>query len=78
MMDGYGTMMDGSGSAWVLLAVLVATAVSLAFAGGWAVARRSASRHGSDQAVELLRRRLATGEIDDEEYLRRRSAIDSG
>lgn len=78
MMDGYESMMDGSGGTWVLLAVLVATAVILAFAGGWAAARRSVTAHGNpDHAVALLRRRLALGEIDDDEYLRRRSVIDS-
>jgi uncharacterized membrane protein len=81
MMDGTG----GGGDAFVaaLLAVLWLVSVALAFGAGVVVHRRLAPPVGhrtagpGDAAAEILGRRLASGEIDDEEYLRLRSALES-
>ena len=76
MMPGYDGMMDGSFGPWVLVVVLLATAVSLGVAGVWALRRRVPETAAQpDAPVELLRSRLAAGEIDEDEYLRRRSVI---
>ena len=77
MTGSYDHMM-GSGTPWMVLVVLLAATFTLAIVGGWAVARHTLRPgHPVDPPVELLRSRLATGEIDDEEYLRRRSALGS-
>lgn len=78
-------MMDGMGGGmmlWMLLWGLVGISLLvLAVVGAVALARKrsndqvAAPRH-SDEAVVELRRRLAAGEIDEDEYLRRRSALE--
>ncbi len=58
--------------------------VGLLFAGRSACGRRvwnsaaSAADPGSrDRALEILRERFARGELDEDEYLRRRAALDA-
>jgi len=72
MMDG---MMGGGGWLWMLLPLLFWGGL-LAFAA-WALIRIFPNRGGSDgisaredSAEEILRKRLARGEIDAEEYER--------
>lgn len=67
---------------WMGLWALVGIAVlAAAVVGVMVLVRRSrrdqlpAPAH-TDTAVEELRRRLAAGEIDEDEYLRRRSALE--
>jgi putative membrane protein len=64
--------------AWIggLLVVIVLVAACLAYLSYLGPARGRSDAPSGDDAVELLRHRLATGEIDDEEYLRRRSALE--
>lgn len=73
----YGWDMSGWGWGWMTLW----TVVGLALLGLLVLAllRSSASvgtRDTEDSALALLRRRFAAGEIDDDEYRRRRSALD--
>jgi len=67
-------MGQSAGSWWVALLVLlvVATAVTAMIS----LRRRPDVGRDRDDALELLRRRLATGEIDDTEYLTRRSVLE--
>ena len=58
-----------------LLVVVLLAAACLACFSHVAPPRRRSVTPPEDAAVELLRHRLATGEIDDEEYLSRRSAL---
>jgi putative membrane protein len=72
---GMAHMGWGGGLAVTLLLFLVAAVLT-----GLALARAGHPQghdEDGDKALELLRRRLATGEIDDEDYLRRRSALDA-
>jgi putative membrane protein len=74
MMFGMSLM----GIFWVLglLAVLLALAAYVAYLSRSESSRGRSTAPPEDSAVELLRHRLAKGEIDDEEYLRRRSALE--
>ena len=58
-----------------LLVVVLLAAACLASLSHLPLPRRRSAERTDDAAVELLRHRLATGEIDDEEYLSRRSAL---
>ena len=78
-----GGMMAGM-SLWMLLwAVVVIATVALAVAGAvWAARELGRRGHGgnrpelpADGPREILRRRYATGEIDEDEYLRRLSGL---
>ncbi len=75
-----GGMMGGMG-VWMLLWVLVGIAVlALAVVGIlWLVRRADNPRHvppsGEEPAEDLLRRRYAAGEIEEDEYLRRRAGL---
>lgn len=75
-----GGMMGGMGL-WMLLWVLVGIAVLvLAVVGIIWLVRRTDSRRPDppthrETSQELLRRRYAAGEIDEEEYERRRSRL---
>lgn len=77
-MDG----MAGGMMLWMLLWGLVGLAVLVSAVAGVIVLVRRSRRDDAvgpqhpDAAVEELRRRLAEGEIDEEEYLRRRSALE--
>jgi putative membrane protein len=70
--------MPWMGLFWVvgLLAVLLALAAHVAYLSHSGSSRGRSSAPPDDAAVELLRHRLANGEIDDEEYLRRRSVLE--
>lgn len=79
MMDGIG--MGGGGSLIGVLVVLVwiLTAGAM-FAAGYLTARHGTGRLSArpqDESIALLRRRLATGEIDDEQFLRMLSAMET-
>ncbi len=68
-------MSAGSGStALILLFVLIAVVAGSIVTG--LLMSRLGQRHDEDALLELLRRRYAAGEIDEEEYLKRRSALD--
>lgn len=74
MMDGWN--MTGWG--WMGLApVLAIVVISLVV---WTMLRDSSSRSvrgtEEDQALAVLRRRFASGEIDEDEFNRRRAALD--
>lgn len=80
MMDG-GMM--GAMGAWALLvtATLLAILVVTVLAGVWLVRslkqdRRSGGPQGEGSPHDVLRRRYAAGEIDDDEYERRLAAVD--
>ena len=59
--------------ALLLLVVLVVGAVYLL-----STARRGAETDGDTDALAVLKRRYARGEIDDEEFERRRGRLDGG
>lgn len=75
-----GGMMGGMG-VWMLLWVLVGIAVLvLAVVGIVSLVRRTGNREsgpasGGELPEDLLRRRYAAGEIEEDEYLRRRSGL---
>lgn len=73
MMNSMG---DGGSVTVVLLVVLWLLSAAVMFGAGYVAARQ---RRGAprDEPLALLRRRLATGEIDDEQYLRLISAMES-
>jgi len=58
-----------------LLVVVLLLAACLTSLSHLPLPRRRSAEQPDDAALELLRHRLAIGEIDDEEYLRRRSAL---
>ena len=62
---------------WIggLLVALLLLAAGLAYVAQVQPSRRRPAVPPRDAPVELLRHRLAAGEIDDEEYLSRRSAL---
>jgi putative membrane protein len=75
MMDGWN--MNGWGWAWMSLwmvvgAAIVALLVLLLVRGSAPANRRSEQ----DEAVAILRRRFASGEIDQEEYQHRRAKLE--
>ena len=72
-MDGMGT---GGMMMWMLLWAVVALAVlALAAAGVVWLVRRSGPEggHRPESPEEILKRRYASGEIDEDEFLRRRA-----
>jgi putative membrane protein len=74
MMDGWD--MNGWGWAWMSLSMaigvaVVALLVVLLVRGSTAADRRP----GQDDALTVLRRRYASGEIDQDEYRRRRTEL---
>ena len=77
-------MGDWMGGGWILgllgmvvFALLVA-AVALVFARFVAVPLAEGMDAGDDDAVEVLRRRFARGEIDEEEFERRAESLRRG
>lgn len=82
----YGMWNDGHMGGWgvwgwgMLFAGLLWTAVVV---GGplllvyWLVTRSQSTGHPKDQALEVLREQYARGDIDDEEYERRRERLTS-
>jgi len=74
MMDGWN--MNGWG--WVWMSLMMGIAVLIAALLALAVLRGAGSRTGrmeEDPALEALRRRFAAGEIDEDEFNRRRAAL---
>lgn len=75
-MDGWGM---GGMSAWMLGWTLFAVLVLAALSAGviWLMRRSSgaASAVRAESADQILQRRLASGEIDQDEYLRMRAAM---
>ncbi len=75
MMDGWN--MTGWGWAWMGLFPVVLL-IALALVVGWFM-RESGSgrtRDGEDSAREVLRRRFAAGEIDEDEFTRRLASLE--
>lgn len=70
MMDGYG-MGIGGGFMWLIWIVLI---LAIAWALGGLRAWRGP---GEKSPRELLDQRFARGEIDEEEYRKRRGVLDS-
>ena len=73
-MHFHGGWMFGMGWLWILLAVGIIALVA------WLVARAAGGRpprtdHRSERPEDILQRRLAEGEIDEEEYRRRLEAL---
>lgn len=73
-------MMHGGMWAWMLLWALVALAILvLAVVATIRLVRRGPTvepESRTESAEEVLRRRYANGEIDEDEYLKRRSGLD--
>ncbi|HWD03234.1 MAG TPA: SHOCT domain-containing protein [Amycolatopsis sp.] len=68
----------GSAAGWVGPLVMIVVAVAILAAIGVAIAllaRRSSGPPQADAALDILRRRFASGEIDQEEFDRRREAL---
>jgi len=80
-MHGYGfDMMSGWGGMWFGPVLMVLVPLALIVLVVWLVramtgGNANASRR-DDSARQILDERYAKGEIDDEEYQRRRSALD--
>lgn len=64
-----------SGYWWVWLLGWVLVLVSLLVFGVWAVWTLAGRRSGTDSALAVLQRRLAAGEISQEDFDRTRRAI---
>lgn len=82
MWDWYGW---GGAGAWLMLLFMLLFAAGVvigfvylvrALAAGPTAGRQEAARPPRDDAREVLRRRYAAGEIDREEFLRRRRDLD--
>lgn len=74
MMDGWD--MTGWGWGWMSLMMVIPVLIAALLA--LAVLRGPGSRTGrrdEDAALEALRHRFATGEIDEDEFNRRRAAL---
>ena len=75
MMDGWN--MTGWGWGWMSLVTVAVIAVIVLVA--WTMMRDPESRSArgeEDPALALLRRRLAAGEIDEDEFNRRQAALE--
>jgi putative membrane protein len=82
MMGGMGSMMAG-GYLWaVLVLLLLAVAATGAVIAVVLTLRHTTQtpspNHGHAAAMEILRRRYATGEINEDEYQRRSATITAG
>jgi putative membrane protein len=69
----------GSGQGWIWMVLTWAIVIGLVV---WVVARLAPrngtqGRHGAGEARRILDERFARGEIDDEEYRRRRRELES-
>jgi putative membrane protein len=76
-MDGMG--MGGGMMMWMVLWALVGLAIlALAVAGVVWLVRHSAPEtgHRSESAEEILKRRYAAGEIDEDEFQRKRADLE--
>ena len=74
MMDGSGGMWFGGGFMWLLWIVLIAAVIYAIVA---LVRGSSPQRNDGNDALEILRQRYARGEIDEEEFERRRRELES-
>jgi len=74
MMDGSGGMWFGGGLMWLLWIVLIAAVIYAIVA---VVRGTSPQRNDGNDALEILRQRYARGEIDEEEFERRRRELES-
>ena len=81
-MMGYGNgMMDWMGL-WIILGLilLVATVAAVVMLTAWILRRSPAAPagvpRGGQDAGDVLRRRFASGEIDDEEFRRRLAVLE--
>ncbi len=73
MMEGTDMMSGMMGLGWLWMLLVLAFVVGVVV---WAIGRLSPSDRGTgDQARRLLDERYARGEIDDDEYARRRDAL---
>ena len=78
---GYGDGMTGWMVLWAILGLilLVATVAAVAMLAAWIVRRSPAAPagvpRGGQEAGDVLRRRFASGEIDDEEFRRRLAVL---
>ncbi|MBV8046717.1 MAG: SHOCT domain-containing protein [Paludibacterium sp.] len=72
MMYGYHGAGWGMGLGWIFMLVLW----GFALYGVVTLIRRSAHGTGGESALDILNKRFARGEIDQEEYERRRRAIE--
>jgi putative membrane protein len=77
----FGMMNDGSAVTWLMLVLMLALLVALVTAVVLLVRRAKVTGRPDDPAVSdaaspqgILDERLARGEIDEDEYLRRRAA----
>lgn len=84
MMGGWNgnSMMGGWSLTWSILSLVLvlAAAASVAMLFVWLVRRAPAAQggvgRGGQEAGEILRRRFAAGDIDDEEFRRRLTVLD--
>lgn len=79
MMDGDYNGMMGGGYGWMMAWMLIwfLVAIALVAVAVFAVVRFSGPRTKSrDAALSELRRRYAAGELDDDEYRRRRAGLE--
>ncbi|MFV2061731.1 MAG: SHOCT domain-containing protein [Gammaproteobacteria bacterium] len=77
MMDG-GGMFFGGGFMWIfwiILFIVIIWGVKMAMDGGSKNSNNSNSTN-SDSPMELLRKRYANGDIDEEEFNRRRKELE--
>lgn len=66
----------GDGWSWVWMAAVMALFLcGVILLGMWAVRGASGTKRTGDAAVDLLRRRLAAGEISPEDYEKTRKAL---
>jgi putative membrane protein len=71
--DGYG-MMSGYGWVWASLITLLVLGGLITLVV-WVIRTFSRDRSTGDNSLEVLRRRLAAGEISQEEYERTRRVL---
>lgn len=72
MMDGNSGMFFGGGLMWIiwiLIAFILIALVRFSLSGG-------ESRKKNDSALEILEKRFARGEIDEEEFNKRRKELE--
>lgn len=78
-MMGHGPgMMDGGGPGWMMLVPVGFLTTVLGLVGGvayWAARRGAAGSAGDESAMAALREQYARGEIDEEEFERRRDRL---
>ncbi|MBX6378729.1 MAG: SHOCT domain-containing protein [Clostridia bacterium] len=79
MMWGYGPV-AGPGWGWVGMIIMFLFWVAVIALAAWAVAALASPRvrWREDEAIELLRRRYASGEISEEQYLQMLQTLRKG